>query len=73
METPQLSHSAFTSITSSLGLVLQPHQTGLRRGLFTGKGSRWAPLGPKSDTLVSVFSGTCELKILPKMEVVIEI
>lgn len=45
VETLQLSNSAFTSITSSLGLFLQPHQTVLRRGLFTGKGSRWAPLG----------------------------
>lgn len=36
---------AFTSITSSLGRFLQPHQTVLRRGLLTGKGSRWAPLG----------------------------
>ena len=41
----KLSNSAFTKITSSLGLFLQPHQTALRRGLFTGKGSRWAPLG----------------------------
>ncbi len=45
VETPQLSNSAFTSITSSLGFFLQPHQTVLRRGLFIGKGSRWAPLG----------------------------
>lgn len=36
VETPQLSNSAFPSITSSLGLFLQPHQTVLRRGLFTG-------------------------------------
>lgn len=28
-----------------LAFSLQPHQTFLRRGLFTGKGSRWAPLG----------------------------
>ena len=47
LETLQLSNLAFTSITSSLGLFLQPHQTVLRRGLFTGKGSRWAPWGFK--------------------------
>lgn len=45
VETPQLSNSAFTNITSSLGLFLQPHQTFLRRGLFTGKGSRLGSTG----------------------------
>lgn len=38
---------AFTRITSSLTPFFfpQPHQTVLRRGLFTRKASRWAPLG----------------------------
>ncbi len=45
VEPPQHSNSAFTTITSSVGLFLQPHQTVLRRGLFTGPGRRWALLG----------------------------
>ena len=49
LETLQLSNAAFTRITSSRGLLfyspLLPHQTALRRGLFTGKASRSAPPG----------------------------
>lgn len=65
LETLQLSNSSFTRITSSFGLFLQPHQTVLRRGLFTGTGSRLGSTGMLLTLslvlLVFLLSCTCGL------------